>query len=208
MADRFDLDALADALTPVRPVNPAIAAAVVGMITLTGTGVVTQLFGWRSGMTEPMFLMRSGLLLIVGVASLAAVTGMARPAVGMHRTGWRWAAGACAVVPVAAFVTAFAGETPVADRIYPGDGIFCLVISIGIGTAIAAALTLWLRRGAPVSPERAGIVTGLSAGSFGTFAYSMHCPHDDIVYFGLWYTLAIAATTIAGRLLVPRLIRW
>jgi hypothetical protein len=208
MADKFDLDALAEELTAVRPVSPAVAAALVGAVTLAGTGLVTQLLGWRAGMTEPMFLMRTGLLLIVGFASLAAVTGMARPSVGLHRTGWRWAVGACAVVPAAAFVTALAGQTPVADRIYPGDGIACLTISITIAAVIGAALTLWLRRGAPVSPERAGIVTGLSAGSFGPFAFSMHCPHDDIVYFGLWYTLAIAATTIAGRLLVPRLIRW
>jgi len=65
-----------------------------------------------------------------------------------------------------------------------------------------------MRGGAPVSPERAGIVIGLASGSFGALAYSMHCPHNELVYVGLWYTLAIAITTLLGRLIVPRFVRW
>jgi hypothetical protein len=209
MTGKIDLDALAEELTPARPVNPAAAAALAAAVTLAGAGLVGHRLGLRTEtMAEPMFLMRTGLLLLLGVASLAAVTGMARPAVGTHRTGWRWAAGACAVIPAAALVTALAAQTPLGDRLYPAHGIECLSYSILIGLGIGAVLTLWLRRGAPVSPERAGIATGLAAGSLGTLAYSMHCPHDDIVYFALWYTLAIGATTLIGRLLVPRLVRW
>ncbi|MGB5724829.1 MAG: NrsF family protein [Parasphingorhabdus sp.] len=36
----------------------------------------------------------------------------------------------------------------------------------------------------------------------------MHCPFNSIFYVGLWYSLAVAICAIAGRLVVPHLIRW
>lgn len=212
MADRF-LDTLAESLTPVRPIKPVAAICGAVALTLAGGAVVLATLGLRdqyagATLTDPMFLIRAGLLLLLGAASLIAVTAMARPAVGAHRNGWRWALGAAAIVPVAALITALVGESPVAARLYPQDGVECLRYSIGIGLVLGAALTLWLRRGAPVSPERAGIVIGLASGSLGALAYSLHCPHNDIVYIGLWYTLAITITTLLGRLIVPRFIRW
>ncbi len=205
----FDLDSLADELTPVKPVSPALAFALAALITLVAIVVIGQFLGLRTeNMVDPMFLIRSGLLAGLGAVSLVAVTSMARPAVGMHRTGWRWALAACAIIPVAAFITALAGQTPLANRLFPWDGLQCLTFSTGAALAIGGVLTFWLRRGAPVSLDRAGTATGMAAGSLGTLAYSLHCPHSDIVYFGVWYVLAIGIATLVGRLFVPRLIRW
>jgi hypothetical protein len=82
--------------------------------------------------------------------------------------------------------------------------------AIGIGAALLvfALLTLWLRRGAPTAPDRAGLVAGVAAGAFGSFAVSLHCPDNDIVHIGLWHSAAVVAMAGLGRVLIPRLVRW
>jgi len=69
-------------------------------------------------------------------------------------------------------------------------------------------MVLHLRRGAPVAPQRAGLLVGLAAGSLGALAYNLHCSYDSMVYTGLWYGLVVGSAAVAGRLVVPRLIRW
>ncbi|MGE0178308.1 MAG: NrsF family protein [Sphingomonas sp.] len=212
MAPSLDLDRLADELTPVRRLRPAGGALAVAAATGLAAVLTSILIGPRPDLAEgaihPMFLMRAGLLFLLGAASLVAVIGMARPAVGNHRNDWRWALAAAALVPMAAIVIATAGGPPLAERIYPSNGAQCLLFTLGGGLVIGAALTLWLRHGAPTSPERAGLLVGLASGSFAAFAYSLHCPHNDLVYIGLWYTLAVALVTALGRLAIPPLIRW
>ncbi len=59
------------------------------------------------------------------------------------------------------------------------------------GLATAVPMVLALRRGAPTSPARAGWLTGIAAGGLGAFAYNLHCPFNNVIYIGLWYTLAV-----------------
>lgn len=213
MSKGFDLDSLAEELEPVKPLNATGAIGTMVLLTVIGAVFVVSTLGFRdqflgSTATDPMFLIRSGLLVVLAAASLSAATSMARPAVGTNRSGWRWAAMAALIVPIAAAIAALVSRTPVAERLHPVNGVECLTYSISIGLILGAVLTWWLRRGAPTSPERAGTVTGLAAGSLGALAYSMHCPHNDLVYIGLWYSIAIGATTLIGRLVIPRLVRW
>jgi hypothetical protein len=88
------------------------------------------------------------------------------------------------------------------------SGWQCLGISLGIALLCAVPMVLHLRRGAPVAPDRAGLMVGLAAGSLGALAYNIHCPFTDMVYTGLWYGAGVAGAALAGRLIVPRLIRW
>ena len=213
MSKGFDLDSLAEELEPVKPLNATGAIGTMVLLTVIGAVFVVSTLGFRdqflgSTATDPMFLIRSGLLVVLAAASLSAATSMARPAVGTNRSGWRWAAMAALIVPIAAAIAALVSRTPVAERLHPVNGVECLTYSISIGLILGAVLTWWLRRGAPTSPERAGTVTGLAAGSLGALAYSMHCPHNDLVYIGLWYSIAIGATTLIGRLVIHRLVRW
>lgn len=213
MSKGFDLDSLAEELEPVKPLSANGAIGSILFLTVVGGVFVVSTLGFRdrfldAAATDPMFLIRSGLLAALGTASLTAATSMARPAVGTSRSGWRWAAMAALTIPVAAAVAALVSQTPVAERLHPGNGVECLIYSVSIGLVLGAVLTWWLRRGALTAPERAGTVTGLAAGSLGALAYSMHCPHNDIVYIGLWYALAIGTTTVLVRLIVPRVVRW
>lgn len=212
MPPPIDLDRLADELTPVRRIGPASGAAAAGLAFGAFALAVVLVVGIRpdlaQGRIQPMFLIRAGLLLLLGSASLAGVLGMARPAVGSQRTGWHWAVAAAAVLPVAAIVLALTATVPIAPRLHMVSGAECLAVTLGGGLTIGAALTVWLRRGAPTSPERAGLLVGLASGSFAALAYGLHCPHDDMVYIGLWYTIAVGVAAGLGRLIVPPLIRW
>ena len=76
------------------------------------------------------------------------------------------------------------------------------------GTATFLYLAAWLKRGAPVQPDHAALLTGIAAGAVGAVAISLECPRDAIAHVGLWHIAPIAIGAIAGRLLLPRLLRW
>ena len=87
------------------------------------------------------------------------------------------------------------------------EALFAMAkLSVEVMVLLFGTLTLWL--GFLRIAERAGLVAGVAAGAFGIFAASLHCPDNDIVHIGLWHSGAVIVTALAGRLLVPRLIRW
>ncbi len=207
-----DIEALVADLRPVRRVEPRHGLAVVLVATAVVVGVVWLVFGLRAdilaGTPHPMVLLRAGTLLLLGIAALVAVLAAARPGVGRASTGWRWALAAALLFPVTSIVVSLLnGGFPPSD-LHASSGPWCLKISGASGLLIGGALTLWLRQGAPTSPDRAGWLVGLAAGSFGAFAYSLHCPSVTVTYVGLWYTAAVALCALVGRLTAPRLIRW
>lgn len=212
MTDRPDLDALADDLRPVRPIRPWSVAAIALLAAMGGGMLVIGLIGVRTAygasFADPIFVLRAGLLALLAIACLVSIARMARPSLGSSHGGWRWALAAAGIVPLAAVVVAIADGVPLSERMHMWDGMECLRWSLGIALATGAALTLWLRCGAPVYPERAGWLVGLAAGSLGAFAYALHCPHDDIVYIAIWNVIALVAAAVIGRLAVPHAIRW
>jgi hypothetical protein len=48
----------------------------------------------------------------------------------------------------------------------PPSAVWCVGISVSSALAICTALTIWLRRGAPVSIDRSSWLVGIAAGSF------------------------------------------
>ncbi|WP_186265917.1 NrsF family protein [Sphingorhabdus sp. SMR4y] len=179
----------------------AIVAALVVMI----AGIRGDIL---MGMPHPMFFLRGGVLLLLGLTSSYAVIAMSQPAVGNSFKGWIWALAAALLFPATAAVMAVIARPDDMAILVPRYGMECLGVSMLAGLGIAAAQVLWLRRGAPVALERAGWLVGMSSGALGAAAYSLHCPFNSIFYVGLWYSLAVALCAIGGRLLVPRLIRW
>lgn len=206
------IDRLVDDLKPVRRVRPADALTLVVAAVGIAVAVVYMRFDFRpdvlSGHPHPIVMIRSGMLLLLGFAALSAVIAAARPGVGQVSNGWRWALAAAALFPLtSAALSVINGSFP-ADVITSKNGPWCLGISTASGLMIGGLMTLWLRRGAPTAPNRTGWLVGLASGSFGTFAYNLHCPSDTVYYIGLWYSLAVGISALLGRLIVPRLIRW
>ncbi|MCC6924933.1 DUF1109 domain-containing protein [Novosphingobium sp.] len=203
---------LVDDLHPVRPLRQArgmllaVLALIAGALGMAGFWPIrTDLVAARP---DGMFLLSASLFLVLGLASAWAVIDMARPAVGMRREGWGWTALMAATLPLAAAaLLAFelARGMPLAiDR----DGLGCMRFGLGWSVLTFAALVWWLRRGAPVLPQRAGLLTGVAAGAAGIFAVSLYCPHNDLVHIGIWHGLTVVLAGLIGRIAVPRLIAW
>lgn len=203
---------LVGGLEPVRPLRfgegLGLALAAAGFSTV----MVIGLFGLRSdllaGSVNPMHLVATGLYLGLALAATVTVVVMSRPQVGSDHTGWRWAAMMAGLLPLAGVIVGMSRGTILLAGKGMGHGTDCLVVGGTASLAVFAMLTLWLRRGAPTSPDRAGLVAGVASGAFGTFAFSLHCPDNDIVHIGLWHSAVVLAMAALGRAMMPRLIRW
>jgi len=206
------LDDLANDLAPVRPLRDwqaVIGLAAFGLFAATAVGLM---LGIRedvlAGTPHPMFLLRTGLLLMLGGICAAAALAMARPGIGRANRAWQAAVAMAGIVPATAAVVAIIDPAAAAQAVWWSSALWCLGVSLLAACGFAAIIVAQLRRGAPVSLERAGIVTGIAAGSLGVLVYSLYCPANSVAYIGLWYGLAIAMSTLTARCVVPPLIRW
>jgi hypothetical protein len=211
MKQVFDLDTMVAELEPVKPLRLSQAITSVLAIAIAAAALVVLAKGARTDAIafdpNPMFLLRAGLLLLLGGGCGWAALSMASPSVGKQGQSWKMAIAAAALLPLAALIVALTGRTEIATA-NAYFGLQCMAFSGLSGLATAVPMVLWLRRGAPTSPERAGWLTGVAAGGLGAFAYGLHCPFNDVVYIGLWYSLAVGLCAVIGRLVVPKLIRW
>lgn len=211
MKQGFDIDSLVAELEPVKPLDWRRGMIAPLLLLALAVATIVYLNGMRAdliaGAPHPVFLLRSGILILLGAVCGSTLLSMASPGVGRHGAGWKIAVAAALLFPLAALIAAAGGE-PVETLGLVRSGLECLVFSLIAGFSTAAPMVLWLRRGAPVAPQRAGWLTGLAAGALGAFAYGFHCPFNSIVYIGFWYSLAVALCAVLGRIIVPRLIRW
>lgn len=205
------IDGLVDELEPVKTIKPTTGLLVAAGLTLTAMAAVAAALGVRNdlamGMADEMFFLRSGILLMLGLATAFAAVNLARPGVGNLNRGWIWALATAALFPITAVIMSLINTPPV-EALRPTQGMLCLAVSMISALGIGSGLTMWLRQGAPTSPERAGWLVGIASGALGAAAYNIYCPFNDIYYIGLWFTLPVLASAIFGRLVVPKLIRW
>ena len=184
-----------------------LVAALLGLT----IAIVAGVFGlWRSAMAgdaSPVFYIANAMLLILGAAATSVTVAMAQPRVGNRQDGPRWGLAMIAILPVTALLYGLSHDHA-ADEFVGDWGIHCLTNGTLAGVLVFAALAWWLRRGAPVSITAAGLYAGVAAGALGSFAYGLSCPLDGMVHLGLWHVLPVAAGGLAGRAILPRVIRW
>ncbi|WP_066550183.1 MULTISPECIES: DUF1109 domain-containing protein [unclassified Sphingomonas] len=211
MTERTIDDLVAD-LRPVRRTSPRVGMIVTlggTLAAIVATALVTGL-RYDIVMLQPaeLVLVRSGLLLLIGLAAMATVVGSARPEIGGRRDGWRWTLLAGALLPLASATTMLRTGTMPVNEIAGPDVIVCFAVSLASALLIGGGLIAWLRRGAVTDAARAGWLVGLAAGALGTFAYNLHCPSNSVHFAAIWYTLAVAVSAGIGRLVGPQLLRW
>ncbi len=203
---------LVDDLRPVVPLGQrrgmtqaviALATAVVGLASFFH--VRNDLM---AGRPDAMLMVSAGLFLVLALASAWSVIAMARPFVGAQREGWGWTALMGGVLPVSAIGYFFAERLNGIPVAVESDGVVCMELGLLSGALTATVLVLWLRRGAPCNPARAGMMAGVAAGAAGTFAISLCCPHNDILHIGIWHGLTVVLSGVIGRIAMPRLIAW
>lgn len=201
------IDSLISQLAPVRPMRLSTGLGRTALSLAAAIGLVVAMLGLRGDAT-PLVLLSSGLFLVLGAAASVTVIMMGRPRVGSEHSGWLWAAAMAALLPATTLLMGLIhGPTAWAES-DPATGMACLAMGLLFGLATASVLVAWLRRGAPTSPARAGLITGIAAGSFGIFAFSFHCPSNDLYHIGVWHSLSVIVAAVIGRVIVPRLIRW
>lgn len=206
------IESLVDELEPVdplRPTRPATTMAALSAILAIGTVMTLGLRDdLAAGEPQAIFLLRSGVLALIGAATFAAVVSAARPGVGKHHDGWKWALGFGAIFPLSMGVLAIVDGGISRAIIEAPSARMCVAVGLLGGMVLGAPLTAWLRGGAVVDSERTGWLVGFASGAFALLAYNIHCPSSTVTYIGLWYSSALGMAAIAGRLIVPRFLRW
>ncbi|NJM50988.1 MAG: DUF1109 domain-containing protein [Sphingomonadales bacterium] len=183
----FEISALVDDLRPVKPVRALPALLWALAIAVAGIAAISLLRDFRvdllAGQPTAMFLMRSGILALLGGATGYSVLTMAQPSVGKQNGGWIIAIAFAALFPLGGIIALMTGDTTLSNA--SNASVFrCLGFSGITGFATAIPMVLALRRGAPTNTKRAGWLTGLAAGGMGAFAYSFFCPFDSLAYTG------------------------
>lgn len=197
-------------LSPTQPIRlrhgAFVFAGAAGMTLLAvtiGLGVRTDL---ATGTFDPIFLVANGLFLVLAISSAVTAIVMFRPQMGSRHLGWVWAAAMVAVLPASAVLMQILQPDSLKQQ--TPDGLTCLITSASLGLIATAGLTAWLRRGAPTSPERAGLLAGIAGGAMGAFSFAFHCPCDDLFHVGVWHASAVLLGALVGRFGASRFLRW
>lgn len=206
------INELAASLRPMSPMRQRN-----GQIMIFGALLLTVVIGLLvfgltieavDSMADPLFVIVNGLLLLLGAATALTVIAMAQPQVGSDHTAPFWAMTTVTLLPIAAAGAAIlAPDAHQTGHIHDAD-IFCFGLGSAFAMITAAMLLFWLRRGAPASPERAGLFLGVASGAMGSFAYGLFCPIASIGHLGIWHVLPVLFWGVIGRIAVPKLIRW
>lgn len=206
------IDMLVGDLRPTTGFRPVRGLAFVAVAALATIALVAITMGLRpdilSGRIDPLFLIANGLLVVLGAAAASTAVTMASPQVGNNHGGWRWAAATAALLPLTVLALLATGNMVAPDRWMSSSDLDCLVHGLGFGTIAAAALTWWVRRGAPASPARAGLLIGVASGSIGMLGFALHCPLQSLYHVGIWHAAPVLVAAFAGRLAGPFLLRW
>ena len=220
-ASREDLiAALAQDMTPVERVKPVQGAALIAFAAVVASvcciAIFEFWFGQLTGDASPFFWVTNGLLLLLGASSVSGLVASALPRIGVRGSAPFWSAGLLALAPITAFITVLSWGLNDAHAHHAANVMSdpatwyweCGLYGSMAGILVALAAVLYLRRGAPVSLERAGWLTGLAAGSLGALAYNITCPLDTVAHVGFWHTVPVLIWALIGRFAVPPLIRW
>ena len=216
-AEPFSIEALVNGLSPVRSMRLrdgmmlSLAAVLVAAIAVALSMGVRQ--DLATGNPHWMFVLRAAVLVVLGLAAAKAALSAVTPGVGNSSpAAWKWLLAGAVLFPAGAAYVWLTEPVQTMARanllLYPEYGLECLRISGVCAAVVAVVMTLWVRRGAPTLPNRAAWLIGLAAGALGAAAYSIHCTQNVLIYIGTWYSLAVAGCALAGRIILPRFLRW
>ncbi len=205
------IDQMAAELAPVRALSMRDGMLLVGvaaLVTVLAVELVKGLWGGAfDGGASTFFIVANGLFLLLGIAAAAAVIGMASPRVGNRHEGPRWAMAMAGIVPAAA-IAAILGQGNSTGVLADPYGVTCMLSSLVASLLTATALVTWLKRGAPVSVNTAGLYVGVASGALGTVAYGLSCPVDGVMHIGVWHAAPVAIAALVGRFALPGFLRW
>ena len=144
----------------------------------------------------------------LALVALALVRALARPEARVRAEGTVLAVLLAGLAVALGYGLATNTPAEIVEILDTRDFENCLV-SVPVLAALPLAAALWaLKAGAPRHPAVAGAVAGLLAGGIGAAIYSLHCPHDPLMYFFPAYGTAMLIVVGAGALIGGRVLRW
>ncbi len=183
-----------------------------------GAGVIAAgvLFFWllhprpniAEAVTEPSFLYKWVLTLILLASALVLMLQLARPQ-PLSRNGLL-----LLLAPVGVLALGVGYELlslPSSDwmpTVMGTSATACMMFIPMLSALPLAVLLLALRQGAPSRPALTGAVAGMAAAGIGATFYASHCTNDSPLFMAAWYVLGTAIMAIAGAFLGARLLRW
>lgn len=199
----------------IEPVNPwatrrywlAVPGGFLGSLAITG-GMLHFNRMLARELLEPMFWVREGFCVSLGLLALIGMARLARPGRVLGRVPagiagilfgiWIWSIADLLLAPADQRASLWLGTT----------AAVCPFLIALVAAPLLVAM-LWILRGlAPTRLRLAGAVAGFAAGSLGALAYSLHCPELTIPFVATWYFLGILIPTALGAWCGPRVLRW
>lgn len=206
------ITSLVDDLKPVRALQRRIGVALVGFAFAATLTAVLILAGpaapVMAGDSSMLFLSTNGLLLVLGIATSIGAIAMASPRVGNHYEGQRWVIGMASILPLAALFLLIGEGAHWHEALGIKAGWHCALQGLLCSGLTAFTLIMWLRRGAPVDPNFAGLLVGVGAAALGSVAYGISCPYDGVYHLGLRHNVPVIVGAVIGRFVISRILRW
>jgi len=203
------IDRLAADLAPVRPLRPPglraawwvlVAVVYFAILTLARPGFGFELDGNVVG-----FLVIQAIGFVAGVLAAIAAFASVVPGYPNRMTVWALisAFGWLAIMAV----SAFGANESAAIWSAQHEWVCVAVIVIG-GAPLIAALSIMLRRGAPLSPIRTGLLTAVAVGLLANFAACFSRPHAADVVTLVWHGSAVLGLIVVCVASARFVLRW
>ena len=157
---------------------------------------------------QPMFWVKSGYVVCLALASLYAVSCLARPGSRLIGATVALTAPVLLMWALAGIELADADNATRAELFFGTSWTSCPVLIATLSLPAFFTMLWAVKQMAPTRLHLAGGAAGLAAGAIGAAVYSLHCTEMSAPFLGLWYLLGVLIPTAAGALLGPRLLRW
>jgi hypothetical protein len=200
-------------LTPIR--RGAVARCIalgVGSGSLIALAAVLLLWGprpdWGQAVSEPAFWLKTGFTVALGAAGFMSLLRLARP------DGAAPGAAAAVVLTVLAMGLAAVRQLILSapdlrqSLLMGSTSAVCPWLIIVLSIPVLWGTLTALRVMAPTRLRLTGAAAGLTSGALSAFVYSVSCDERALAFVFVWYGLAIAAVSMAGAVIGPRVLRW
>lgn len=194
---------------------PSWAPRLLGALALALAGsaiLFAALLDVRAGLMQSevmrIVLMKLAVTVPVAVAGVMLAWRALQPGRDARGLRWLWAVPVVALSAALIWDMAQRGLDGAAARLFGVSPLGCTLDMALLSLPPLMAL-LWLcRRGAPTSPERAGLLAGFGAAGVGASVFALHCPNDSPLFVLAWYSLAALIIGALGRFLGRRYLAW
>jgi hypothetical protein len=196
-------------LEPVRPLRPPgiraawwLAGAVLylAILTVARPGFTFELDGGALG-----FLLIQAVGVVAGVLAAIAALASVVPGYSGRLGGWALVAGIAWLAIMA--IVAFGADANSPVLAAQHEWLCVAVILIG-GAPLVAALSVMLRRGAPLTPIRTGLLSALAVGLLANFSACLSAPHASDLVTLMWHGGALLASILVCAAGARTVLRW